>query len=173
MKRACHAAVVLALGAALSMSPAGAQEPQRQGSHAYIGVAAGAADNRLQHDSTTGRKAFVGWSLEDAIGVELGYGDFGTVSRAGQTTGISTVYLAGVAYLAFSPAFGILGKLGVHYANVDVIPGPAPDEGFDAIYGLGARYRLTDAVGLRAEWERYRIAYNETDLFSAGVYVRF
>lgn len=47
----------------------------------------------------------------------------------------------------------------------------ASDDGADVHYGFGGRYRLTDHVALRAEWERYEVA--DLDVVSAGLELSF
>jgi opacity protein-like surface antigen len=48
------------------------------------------------------------------------------------------------------------------------------DDGTDPAYGLGAAFRLTDAVSLRAEYELFDVGdLDDLNMWSAGVEFNF
>ena len=53
------------------------------------------------------------------------------------------------------------------------LPFSASQYGVDIFLGFGAAFYFTRNVGLRIEWERYKLDSDHADLLSAGVIVRF
>ena len=145
------------------------------------------ADNR-----DTGYKLFVGKKFNRYIGVELGYFDLGDFSfDAGSSAGRNLrgetdfrgVNLDLVGTLPLTERLSLLARAGVQYAkartsysgnflNAVTNPNP-PNEGRrHAKIGVGAEFKLSEALALRAEVERYRVTdavYNNGDVDMASV----
>jgi opacity protein-like surface antigen len=102
-------------------------------------------------------------------------------------TGLS---LAGLFGLPLGNRFSVYARLGVLDWEADgrgTATGSVPDgaggrtatteqfvaseSGADVHYGVGARFRVTDHVAVRAEWERYEIA--DLNVLSAGLEYAF
>lgn len=130
------------------------------------------ADNR-----DTGYKLFVGKQLNRYFAIEAGYFDLGDFSFDAGTTGgrmlhsetdFRGVNLDLVGQLPLTERLSLLARAGVQYAkarthysgnvlNAVTNPNP-PNEGRrHAKLGLGAEFKLTEALALRGEIERYRV----------------
>ncbi|QOY94328.1 OmpA family protein [Massilia sp. UMI-21] len=139
------------------------------------------ADNR-----DTGYKLFFGKQLNRYFAVEAGYFDLGDFSFDATTTGgalrgetdFRGVNLDLVGQLPLTERLSLLARAGVQYAkartsysgnvlNAVTNPNP-PNEGRrHAKLGLGAEFKLSEALALRAEIERYRVtdgSYNSGDV---------
>ena len=148
-------------------------------------------------DSDTGFKLLGGRKFNKNFAVEAGYfnlGEFGfsaTTTPAGTlsaTMKVQGLNLDAVGILPIGEKFAILGRLGLTYIEAkDTFAGSGnvaatnadPEKG-DAAYkfGLGLQYDVTRALGLRAEWERYRVNdavgnKGDIDLFSIGLVYMF
>jgi OmpA-OmpF porin, OOP family len=139
-----------------------------------------------------GYKLFVGKQLNKYFAVELGYFDLGEYSFEALTTANRSlrgetdfrgVNLDLVGMLPLTQRFSLLGRAGIQYAkartdfngnilNAVTNPNP-PNEGRrHAKLGLGAEYKLTEALALRAEVERYRVTdgvLNNGDIHMASL----
>jgi OOP family OmpA-OmpF porin len=148
-------------------------------------------------DRDIGYKAFGGFKINKNFAVEAGYfnlGKFGftaTTVPAGTLNGnlkYSGFNLDALGILPLFDSFSAFGRVGVQYGKArDSFSGtgfvsvtnPDPSKGA-ANYkaGLGVQYDFTDTIGLRAEWERYRINdavgnHGDLDLLSVGLVVMF
>ncbi|VXC37950.1 OmpA family protein [Massilia sp. 9I] len=130
------------------------------------------ADNK-----DTGYKLFLGKQFNRYFAVEAGYFDLGEFSFDAMTTNnrmlhgetkFRGVNLDLVGQLPLSERFSLLARAGVQYARatthysgnvLNAVSGPnPPHEGRrHAKLGLGAEYKFTEALALRAEIERYRV----------------
>ncbi|TAK85325.1 MAG: porin family protein [Betaproteobacteria bacterium] len=145
----------------------------------------------------SGYKLFVGKKLNRNFAVEGGYfnlGKFGFTANttpAGTLTGtikLQGVNLDAVGILPITEKFSAFGRLGLQYAQAkDTFAGtgavsvsnPNPKKS-DANYkmGLGVQYDFTGSLGLRAEWERYRVDdavgnKGDIDMWSLGLLYSF
>ncbi len=103
---------------------------------------------------------------------------------------VDGVSLAGLFSLPLGDRFGIYARLGLlswEAKGTGVAVGTEPDgaggstsvseqfvereSGADVHYGLGGRFRVSDHVAVRAEWERYEIA--DLNVLSAGLELSF
>ena len=140
----------------------------------------------------TGFKVFVGKKFNRYFGVELGYFDLGDYSFDAGTTGgrmlrgetdFRGVNLDLVGTLPLTERLSLLARAGVQYAkartdfsgnvlNAVSNPNP-PNEGRrHAKLGVGAEFKLSEALALRAEYERLRVTdavYNSGDIDMASV----
>ena len=86
----------------------------------YIGLSAGASDLRrpitgLDNFGRSGQSAYslsAGSYFNQNFGVELGYHDFGSVSRAGGSTKVDGINLSLIGRAPVASSFNLLGKLG-------------------------------------------------------------
>lgn len=134
-----------------------------------------AVQSMTGQNNGTGFKAFGGYQFNRNFAVEGGYFDLGrsnyTFNTLGGTfSGDTTVRglnldLVGIAPL--TDRFSVLGRVGAAYAQSranfastgTVLPNGSPTSrnGTDLKLGLGLQYAITDALGIRAEIERYRV----------------
>ena len=122
----------------------------------YIGVNVGQSDfSRVSNGSglfsternTTDYSIYAGNYFNNSnLGLELGYTDFGSISRAGGRTKADGINLSLIGRLPMSGSFNLLGKVGALYGRTDVssaagsgITGSS-ESGFDWTYGLGLEY---------------------------------
>ena len=163
------------------------------------GVTATTGTARLDEDDT-GYKIFGGVQVNNIVGVEAFYVDFGEVSLTGNNgdtfahQGTTYTFTANnVKVTAAAKTFGIaptLGydvteqfrpyvKAGFHRwdadASVTASSGSAAlsDSGTDLMYGLGAVYMITDNVGIGAEYERFKFDSEDVDFLSANLRYKF
>ena len=152
-------------------------------------------------DSTaTGAKTFLGYQFNKYVAAELGYfrlGDFtfdGTTTPAGTLHGSlknrSGMNLDAVGTLPIVPdKFLLLARVGVQSSKTSdlfngtgaaaTLANPSPSKTRASYkYGVGAEFNFTRNIGVRAEWERYRISDGISDkinvnLVSASMLYRF
>jgi OOP family OmpA-OmpF porin len=144
----------------------------------------------------TGVKFFGGYQFNRYFALEGGYFDLGrfgyqatTVPVGGLNGNIQLkgVNLDAVGMWPMSENFSLLGRLGANYAQsrdnfttfgaVSVTDANPSNNSFNWKAGLGMQYDLFESVGLRGEWERYRIndsvgTRGDVDLVSIGLVVR-
>lgn len=149
-------------------------------------------------DSDPAYKLFGGYQYNKHLAVEFGYFDLGrfgytaTTVPAGTLDGkikLKGVNLDLVGLWPLSDKFSAFGRLGVNYAQakdsfvatgaVDVPTDANPGKsGANYKAGVGVQYDLTEALGLRAEGERYRISdgvgnKGDINMISLGLIYRF
>jgi OOP family OmpA-OmpF porin len=124
----------------------------------------------------TGYKLFVGKQLNRYLALELGYFDLGKFSFNSATSGNGVfngeagfrgANLDLLAQLPLSERLSLLGRVGANYAKanthfsgnrLNAVTGPHPSERkLNAKAGLGLEYKLSEALALRGEVERYRV----------------
>lgn len=149
-------------------------------------------------DTDIAFKIFGGYKFNRHFALEGGYFNLGRFGYAATTTPTGTqtggIKLHGlnfdaVGIMPISEKFSAFGRVGANYAeardnfsNTGAVPAPAdpsPSKS-DLNYkvGLGLQYDFTKHVGMRAEWERYRINDavgndGDIDMLSLGVVVSF
>jgi OOP family OmpA-OmpF porin len=140
-------------------------------------------------------KLFGGYKFNENFAVEAGYFDLGQFGFAATTTPVGTLSgniqlrglnLDAVGILPLGDAWSVFGRLGVNYAQAkDAFAGsgavtvtdtnPSKTE-LNPKVGLGVQYDFSESVGLRGEWERYRIndavgSRGDINLISIGLVV--
>jgi OOP family OmpA-OmpF porin len=124
----------------------------------------------------TGYKLFVGKQLNRYLALEFGYFDLGKFSFNSTTSGNGVlngeagfrgVNLDLLAQLPLSERLSLLGRVGANYAKASThfsgnrlmaVTGPDHSERkLNAKAGLGLEYKLSEALALRGEVERYRV----------------
>ena len=148
-------------------------------------------------DRSTGFKLYGGYQFHRNFALEGGYFDLGKFGYTANTipTGTldGTIKLKGfnldaVGILPITDRFSALGRVGLNYAQArDSFTGtgavnvtnPNPSKsGTNYKLGVGLQYAFTEALGMRAEVERYRVNdavgnKGHVDLFSVGLVYRF
>lgn len=136
-------------------------------------------------DTSTGLRAFGGYQVNPYLGAELGYSDMGKVSGS---SGSATVSVKGTSFEAVGVASLPIGKL-APYAKLGAYRATSEASsnfGFsrkvtnsDATYGAGLRVDITQRVGVRAEFQRYRsvgggdLGKSDVDVLSVSGLFRF
>ena len=162
-------------------------------------TANGASVNSFTTDERDlGFKLFVGKQLNQYFAVEAGYFDLGKFDFAATTTGngalrgetgLRGVNIDLVGQLPLTQRLSLLGRAGVQYARasthfsgnrLNAVTNPNPERSGrrDAKLGLGLEYKLSEALALRGEIERYRVNdavgnRGDVDLASVSLVYKF
>ena len=182
------------VGANVGQSRAKIDDPRISASLLGSGFA---SSTIVDDDNSTGFKVFGGYQFNRNVALEGGYFDLGkfgfkaTTVPAGTLDGrirLRGVNLDLVGRLPVTERFSVLGRVGVNYADARdnfsgtgavLVRDPNPRKHDANIkFGAGLQYDFTDALGMRAEVERYRINdavgnKGDVDLFSVGLVYRF
>lgn len=139
----------------------------------------------------TGFKVFGGYMFNRHFGVEGAYVDLGEVSYSGDFFGapvtggkveVSGVNIAALGSYPITEQFSVFGKIGLFIWDVEAsdttggVPFSAKEDGTDISFGLGLGYNFTRNLGVRLEWERFKVeavSKADADLISLGVVWRF
>lgn len=140
-------------------------------------------------------KLFLGYQFNKYVAVEAGYFNLGEYSFT--TTTVPAGTLRGtlknhigtnfdvLGILPFADRFSLYGRLGIQTSKTtDLFSGvavanPAPSKTkTDYKLGFGAGFDVTKNIGVRGEWERYRISDGfsgraDVDVFSASLLYKF
>lgn len=152
----------------------------------------------IDDDLGTAFKIFGGYKFNKNFALEGGYfhlGRFGyaaTTAPAGTLNGqirLKGFNLDAVGILPLAEKLSAFGRVGLNYAQAKddftsggavVAPTNSSPDNNDLNYkfGWGVQYDVTESVGLRGEWERYRIDdavgnRGEINMYSVGVVVMF
>ncbi len=162
-----------------------------------LGAAGLTTTSISDRDRDTGYKIFGGYQLHKNFAIEGGYFDLGkfgftaTTVPAGTLNGnirLKGLNLDAVGILPINEKLSALGRVGLNYAQAkDSFSGtgavnvtnPNPSKsGTNYKLGLGLQYAFTEALGIRAEVERYRVNdaignKGHIDLVSVGLVYRF
>lgn len=139
----------------------------------YIGLNAGQSDFSLgdgrrpfssdRHDTVY--SIYSGSYFNENFGAELGYTNFGKISRAGGETKAQGINLSLIGKLPLSAQFNLLGKLGTTYGRTDVSSNPASgiasgrESGFGVSYGVGAEYSFTPQMSGVLQYDEHRLKF--------------
>ena len=152
----------------------------------------------IDDDRATAFKIFGGYKFNKNFALEAGYFDLGKFGFAATTTPAGTlngqIKLRGlnfdaVGILPLAEKFSAFGRVGLNYAQAKdnfsatgAVAAPtdsSPDKNdLNYKFGWGVQYDITESVGLRGEWERYRVNdavdnRGEINMYSVGVVVMF
>lgn len=165
--------------AAAALATAGAQA-QSSGSgfssnyKSHIGLSAGLTDYKLNDGTgifgsdkrTTAYNVYAGSYFDNSnLGMELGYTDFGRVSRAGGNTKVDGINLSLIGKIPMGTSFNLLGKVGGTYARSDVSSAAGSgvtagsETSFDWSYGVGAEYALNRQWSAVLQYNEHRVKY--------------
>ena len=158
----------------------------------YIGASAGtssfqtdcrASDVFACDKRDTGWKLYSGGNVNQFLGVEVGYTDFGKVAGSG---GHAKAWAANVGFtfgVPIADRFRIFAKGGGLYGRTDVSADPSTladtgqRSGWGGTYGVGASFDISKQLALRVDWDRDNLDFaggrRDVDLASAGLAWRF
>ena len=158
----------------------------------YIGLNAGQSDyslgngtglygstNRVTAYSITGGSYF-----NNNLGLEIGYTDFGNISRAGGTTRAEGLNISLVGKLPMSESFNLLGKIGLTYGRTSVSTQPGSgiadgtENGWGVSMGLGAEYLMTAQLSALLQFDAHEMKFvgggrDRVSVTSLGLRYRF
>jgi OOP family OmpA-OmpF porin len=145
-----------------------------------------------EDDTDSAWKLIFGGPMFENFNLELTIVDLGkfsknstsgtVISESSKARGLT---VEGIGFYPFNDTFSVLGRVGMFRHDFDTTcsVGGTNCSGntstADITYGLGARYRLTGTVDLRAEWQRYgglgdgTTASGDIDLLSISVLYRY
>ncbi|MFN2645154.1 MAG: outer membrane beta-barrel protein [Burkholderiales bacterium] len=164
---------ILGLAAATLAVPAAAQMRSPSLSSAYIGGSIGQSKFKADcgpldcDKEDTSFRLFGGYQFTPNIAAELGYASLGKLKVNGIDGDIEATAwdLSAVGMFPIVDKLSILGRLGVARVEGKASGafGSESDTKNGVTFGLGAQYDFTRNLGLRAEWQRYKV-----DAGSAG-----
>ena len=123
----------------------------------YFDLSAGQTDYRLgsgtglfgSNNNSTAYGLAAGSYFTNNLGVEVGYTDFGRISRGGGETRADGFTLKLVGKLPLGSQFNLLGKVGTTYGRTEVTSAArsgviaGSDNGFGVNLGIGAEFMFT------------------------------
>ena len=142
----------------------------------YVGVNIGKSDFSLGNGTgffpsdarDTVYNVYAGNYFNKNFGLELGYTNFGKVSRAGGSTKAQGVNLSLVGALPLTTSFSLLGKVGTTYSRTDVssaaLSGVASgnESGFGLSYGFGAEYSFNPQLSAVLQYDEHNMKFAGT-----------
>lgn len=158
---------------------------------------AAAVSSMSERDTTNGLKLYGGYQLNRNIAIEAGYYNLGKYGFSATTvppgTLDGTIRLRGlnidlVGIMPLTEKFSVFGRIGAAQTQARdsfsgtgaavVAVSSTSRRDTNLKVGLGMEYKLTPAVGVRAEFERYRINdgvgnRGDVDMMSVGLVYRF
>jgi OmpA-OmpF porin, OOP family len=158
----------------------------------YVGLNAGQADYSLGNGSglfgnnnrDTAYSITAGGYFNNNFGVEIGYIDFGRISRGGDKTRADGLNLSLVGKMPLSEAFNLLAKLGSTYGrtNVATLPGSGiqdgNENGWGVSYGIGGEYLMTANASVLLQFDGQEMKFvgggrDRVAVTSVGLRYRF
>jgi OOP family OmpA-OmpF porin len=152
-------------------------------------ITRGLIDSGTADGKDTGWKIFGGYMVSPYLGLEFAYVDLGKASYSGTFRGIAVtggqleVTGLNAAFLGSYPLTGrlsVFGKLGLFISEakfgdtIGGVPSSGSEEMTDISFGVGAGFDFTRNLGMRAEWEQFRLEDGDSaNLFSVGLVLRF
>jgi OOP family OmpA-OmpF porin len=196
MKQVRKMAAVAALGLLASGTTLAQQNysaPWRGDFWGYIGASAGESKFRTDCNRTvtqfecdtkdTGFKVYAGGRMNQWLGLEIGYTDFGRIRASGGEVDAWAIPLSLVAGVPFGERFSAFGKVGGLYGRTDVSASleelieTGDKSGWGWTYGVGMAFAITPQIQLRADWDRHKLDFaggrEDVDMLSAGLQFRF
>lgn len=180
-----------ALGLVASGTTLAQNTPSWQGM-GYVGAGVGeskfrsdcAATNVFSCDKRdTAFKIYAGGKVNEWLGAELGYTDFGKVNASGGDTKAWAVPLSLLAGVPLGDRFNIFAKLGGLYGRTDVSASASTlvdrghKNGWGWTWGAGATFKVIQNLDIRVDWDRYKLDFvggrRDVDMLSGGVQWRF
>ena len=159
------AAVTFLTGAlAFAAAPAAAQY--------YAGASVGQFKEKESGETATGFKIFGGYEFNKNLAAEAAYVGSGTVKAAGGDFKVTGLTAAAVGTYPINDQFSLLGTVGLFHWSVS----PGSISGNDIFFGAGATYNISKILGVRAEYDRYKLggdADTTVTALSVGVQYRF
>lgn len=185
--------LAVAAGAQAQSSTSGSNYSLYGSGNSYMGFSAGLTDYKLgdgtglfgSDKNTTAYNVSVGsFFINGNLGAELGYTDFGKVTRAGGSTKADGINLSLIGRVPLGNSFNLLGKVGTTYARTDVssdptsgvTPGSKTDFGWSA--GIGAEFAFSRQWSAVLQYEQHHLKYagdvsDRVNVTSLGARYRF
>mgnify|MGYP000947858217 FL=1 len=186
----------LIVAAAALISVAGVQAQTGAGTSSfgkgYIGLSAGQSDYSLGNGSglygssnrVTAYSVTGGGYFNNNLGVEIGYTDFGNISRGGGTTRAEGINLSLVGKMPVTESFNLLGKIGTTYARTSVSTQPGSglqdgsENGWGLSLGIGAEYMMTAQLSALLQYDAHDMRFagggrDRVSVTSLGLRYRF
>lgn len=166
-------ALLIALASSALSTPVAAQYSLGEEPGFYAGATFG-----INGDDETAWRLLAGYQANRNFGLELGYHDLGKHNIAGFPLDSTAVEVLGVGRLPLNQEFAVYGKVGGYRSNSK--GGGASETQHDVTFGVGFDYALSNNLGARGEWQRYRAMgggaigqVSDLDVYSVGVIYRF
>jgi OOP family OmpA-OmpF porin len=163
--------------------------PHQRGFWGHVGASYGRSDLSAScpsgfscDDKDQAFRVFAGGRFNNTIGAEIGWINMGEWSRGGGDTDAQALDIALTAGFPLGRNSSIFGKIGTAYTRAEVSGGTGGiqtgrEDKWDARIGLGATIGLTENWALRADWDRFRVAFpgtkEDVDLFMIGAQYSF
>jgi opacity protein-like surface antigen len=171
----------IALVGSLALLPAIAPAAD---SGAYLGGGAGyyrlndddfLDENNRFKDNRWAWKAHGGAQFNEVLSLEGGYMDLGKLSDGTLRLEADGWFVAGMAHLPITPRFAPYAKIGNLFWDVSASSplGSASRSGNDLFYGAGMRFRVTEALQMRVEYDRMKIDNCDVDIGSVNLQYHF
>jgi len=149
----------------------------------YIGISAGRSYFDLgsgvgafnTDDKGSAYSIYGGSFFNPNFGLELGYIDFGNITRGGGTSDAQGVNLSLVGRVPLGQAFSLSGRLGSTYGRTEVSSvlasgiRPGKESGFGFSYGLGAEYAFNQNLSAVLRYDEHDLKYIGSGRDSVGV----
>jgi OmpA-OmpF porin, OOP family len=181
---------VAGIGAAHAQATgSGIAWPHQRGFWGHAGVSIGQSDLNATcpaglscDDKDQAFRVFAGGRFNNTIGAEVGWINMGEWTRAGGDTDAQALDLVLTAGFPLGANSSIFGKIGTAYTRAEVSTGTAGaqtgrEDKWDARIGLGATIGLTQNWAVRADWDRFRVAFpgtkEDVDLLMIGAQYTF
>lgn len=126
-------------------------------------------------DSRVAYKGLAGFRLNRVFAIEGQYINFGTAEDGDNRVKADGWTAGAVATLPMFEYVNPYAKAGMLFWNADgrFSGVSASDDGSDFTYGVGARFSMTDNLGLRVEYERFEMNDIDVDMASANIQFDF
>lgn len=132
----------------------------------------------------TAYNLYAGSYFNPNFGLELGYTDFGKVTRGGGNTKAMGFNLSVVGKLPLTNSFNLLGKVGTTYGRTEVSSAPGSgisggkETGFGISYGIGAEYVFNPQLSAVLQYDAHDLKFAGTgrdriDATTVGLRYRF
>lgn len=151
--------------------------------NSYIGLNAGQSDFSVSNGTGVfpidkrddAYSIYAGSYINNNLGFEAGYVDFGRIGRAGGNTKANGINLSVVGKLPLGNSFNLLGKVGTTYGRTEVSSLDAgvtagTEEEFGWSYGLGAEYAFNPQLSAVLQYDEHdlKFAGGDRDRISAA-----
>ena len=143
---------------------------------AYVGGGGGKSQTQEpdggKRGGTTSGKAFIGYEFNKTFSLEAGYVDLGKHDiGAGTTVQERGPFIEALARFAASKSISPFLKGGMHRLKLTTRPPGADtqEQGFAPAWGAGINFTIAKHVGLRFEWERFKVEHHDSDFVSVNI----
>lgn len=138
----------------------------------YAGGGAGKSqDQQTDSNWKTSGKAFVGYEFNKVF-LETGYVDLGKHDTgSSNTVRARGPFIQALAHFTVNQSFRPFLKGGIHRLEMTTRTSSASsaERNTNPAWGAGLNFNIGKHMGLRFEWERFKIERHDTDLVSANI----